>query len=625
MFKPIFLFETKKLLIKRYIALLLIVFFFLAAFIFDGKNSLNSIQKNKNVFQEIEKLKIKQYLTYTQYGGYGFRLLFIPSPLSALFNSQNITNGLMANIDAMEKLTLYNDSKGENLFVKSNDTIDFSKLLLFFGVLAGLYFGFDALRCTDYLKFLSWKSDIKKVIKNILISRLILFNLIFLLLVFLSILIIGDIISLNIFFWGFVFILPVIISLFILIGSFIGSIKNKLTSIISFSIVFIFLYFSIPWIINKIVNVNATFIHSNMKLELENLKLMMNFEKRAFEQIGFYKSKDIAPDNVKTLVNDYLKNEYKQFKESENKLKEDIFKNIKRYHFISSLFPTSFYYSVSKEVGGIGFNSFLDFYDYSLSLKFKFIDFYLEKKFNQKTEPGKIDSFIKKDENLFYSKNGLPGYFILGIILNLFYNLVFFILNLKVHSKRFQTSVCKDYKYAIEFPNVQNAAFILCENDKIKDEIFRNYQQQENACFLEKINTNDFQFDLNPYKVFKHLCKISRVNETTASERLELLGIEGIDNLKALKKLSHEEILKIYAAIKTSQKCDYIVINDFVKGETRRFEKSFFDLLSFFESSGKKIIYLSCEMYNQSVSLNDRLIIDDYKIFDLPLTTVSLR
>lgn len=624
MLKPLFLFEAKSLLIKRKTTLFFIVFFLLAILIFDGKNSLNSIQKNKDIFQEIEKLKIKQYLTYTQYGGYGFRLLFVPYAQGVLFNSQSIINGLMSNIDAKEKLTLYNDSKGENLFTKS-DTIDFSKLLLLFGVLAGLFFGFYAFRRTDYLKFLSSKSDIKKVLKNILISRLILFNLIFLLLVFLSILLVSNIVRLDIYFFCFVSILPVIISLFILIGSFIGAIKNKLTAVISLLLVFIFLYFFIPWIITKIVNTNAAFIQSNMKLELENLKLMMEFEKRAYEKIGFYKSGEIAPDKVKALVNEYLKNEYKKFKESENKLKEDIFKNVRRYHFISSLFPTSFYSSVSKEVNGIGFNSFLDFYNYSLSLKFKFIDFYLEKKFNQKTEPGNIESFIKKDENLFYSKNGLPGYFFFGIILNLFYNIIFFILNLKIYSKKIQINACE--RYGFEFAEVKNVTFILCQNEQVKTDIFSYYQQQKNASCLARINTKDFHFyDIESHIIFKYLCHISRVKETTAAEKLKLLGIEEIENIKSLKTLSHEDILKIYAAIKTSIKCDYIIIDDFVKGETRWFEKNFFNLLSALQSSGKKIIYLSCEMYNQALSLNDCIIkVNTFKIFDVPLNAISLR
>jgi hypothetical protein len=166
-----------------------------------------------------------------------------------------------------------------------------------------------------------------------------------------------------------------------------------------------------------------------------------------------------------------------------------------------------------------------------------------------------------------------------------------------------------------------NPLFVLCENLSIKEDIFNYYQSQKAVC-LEKINTGDFMFnDIKALEIFKHLCIVSGVDRQKA---LEYLGHMGIRDLTGLP-VCHEIILKIYAAVKTAGDSGLIVLNDFLKNESREFEKDFFNLLLFLEKSGKKILYFSCQMKQSNYRLTDKIKVDGFKSFPLELISTSLR
>ena len=100
----------------------------------------------------------------------------------------------------------------------------------------------------------------------------------------------------------------------------------------------------------------------------------------------------------------------------------------------------------------------------------------------------------------------------------------------------------------------------------------------------------------------------------------------GVENIKGIKTLSDEIILKIYAAVKAAGDFESIIIDDFLKRESREFERDFMRLLSRLEKAGKRVVYLSCEMYNTADSLNGKIIIDTFKVLSLPpLNKITLR
>ena len=112
--------------------------------------------------------------------------------------------------------------------------------------------------------------------------------------------------------------------------------------------------------------------------------------------------------------------------------------------------------------------------------------------------------------------------------------------------------------------------------------------------------------------------KYSVPDGLTTGEVLENLGFMDINDLKPVKTLTHELILKIYAAVKIAAVFDYLVVDEFLRQVSRDFETDFFKLLLILEKNGKKIVYLSTEMYNTVGGVSEMIKINKFAIFALP-------
>jgi hypothetical protein len=175
-----------------------------------------------------------------------------------------------------------------------------------------------------------------------------------------------------------------------------------------------------------------------------------------------------------------------------------------------------------------------------------------------------------------------------------------------------------------------NTLLALCKNDQVKSEIFKYYQGQKDAASIKKIPVN-FTYQLNGLNgikgniVLKYLCRLAGVSWEKAVEYLKIVGITDLISLK----LAREEILKIYAVLKVAKDVEYIILNDFFKNEPREFESDLFKLLGALEKSGKKILYLSCNMFypKDKDKIHEEVTgeIETFYIFELPIDSVTLR
>jgi hypothetical protein len=245
----------------------------------------------------------------------------------------------------------------------------------------------------------------------------------------------------------------------------------------------------------------------------------------------------------------------------------------------------------------------------------------MENSFPEKDKPlpKKVENFIKGNDDLFFSKPKLPYNFRLGVFLTPFYTVLLLLLSFRILKKRMKvpesTKACQ-----IE-QEKDNPLFVLCENEEIKTDIFNYYQNQKASVCLEKINTGDFMFNgIKPHELFSHLCKVSGVDEQKALEHLGHMGIKDL----SIFELNDETILKIYAAVITAADFELMVLNDFVKKESRKFEYELFKLLSQLVKDGKKIIYLSCEM-KQGVKKDDNIKVDGFVAFPMDLDKDGVR
>jgi hypothetical protein len=212
----------------------------------------------------------------------------------------------------------------------------------------------------------------------------------------------------------------ILIISFFFIGCIIGSLKEKSTRLIIFGFFYFLSIILIPGLADKYTQDDADDIESLFEFELKNTELIMSLEKRALEKVGVYKDDgDIAPEKFIKMVKKALNDEFKIIFAREGKMMTHILKKIRNRHTVSCLFPVLFYNSVNTEVSSCGDLSYMDFYTYSKQRKKEFLDFYVEKKFLSKSKPGQVESFVKKDENLFYAQSHLPYRFWFGILFNL--------------------------------------------------------------------------------------------------------------------------------------------------------------------------------------------------------------
>jgi len=108
--------EVKRLLGRRYLAIVLIFFLAAGYFVQYGISQYKHTLDERNNFQQFEKEKYQHFVYPSYYGNYGFRLLFIPSSFIAFFNGGPVPAFLTAYIDGSERMKIYQPLKGQNVF-----------------------------------------------------------------------------------------------------------------------------------------------------------------------------------------------------------------------------------------------------------------------------------------------------------------------------------------------------------------------------------------------------------------------------------------------------------------------------------------------------------------------------
>lgn len=410
--------------------MLALIFILLATSIEDGKSNYKVSLENAKIFQKTEALRVKHYLDYTYYGWYGVALMLVPGPCGVI--TPGIYNELNANINSGERLSIHNQLKGRNLFFEKKYYMDFSGLVMLLGSLISLVYGFGSLRNRQYLLFLTSLSTPTRVVISIIAARILLVSAIFICVASLSLrlLLLDGINLFNKYYLYFLITALLIFILFLLLGAVVGTLKNKITGVIGLCAVYFILVFLLPLVIIKSTQFKADSIQSAYKTELENLKLVMNFEEKALKEAGHYSETQNEPPSEKTkgIVKEILHNEFITFRKREENTKIEILDRIKYHHGLSSFFPISFYISVCNEIGSKGYLNFIDFYSFTQKQKARFIDYYVLKKFYPQAAISRVESFIKGDENLFFSTSRLPLYFERGIALTILYILLLALL-----------------------------------------------------------------------------------------------------------------------------------------------------------------------------------------------------
>lgn len=424
-FKSFFTFEFKRFMCKRNITIISLLLFFLLFFIQTGITQYDVTLKENEEFKKIEKLKVAQYITYTQYGATGFRLLFAPSPISVFFANTGIISNMTAFLDSGPGLKIFNSLKGKNGFIKYFGFTDFSGIILYFGSLLALLFGYESFHHKEYLKFLSSISGYRQVFFFIILSRVVLLILFLLLVLGISMALLAiNEVNLSGNEYSQLFNLSLIIFLlllfFFVIGTITSTMKSRVSGLLTLTIIWFVLVFFIPAAVHTIVSGKAELITPVYQFEMEKFKILMNFEQSALKKEGFFYPGKKITNTERDIIEDYWNNGFKKIQSLEEEMQSQMKNNISFYQWFSNVFPSTFYFSAANDISSKGYENLMDFYRNAHELKRKFARFYINKIFYF-SNYSKVESFIKGEENMFYGPSRLPANFGWGLFLNMLY------------------------------------------------------------------------------------------------------------------------------------------------------------------------------------------------------------
>ncbi|MCK4766292.1 MAG: hypothetical protein KAW12_29120 [Candidatus Aminicenantes bacterium] len=417
--------EFKRLFSKKNIILFLIFLLLALYFVQEGTHDYKAVIESKENFQEVERINIGKFINYAQYAFFGFRVKFIPSPLSIFFSNSGVVAELTAFVDSGVRLRIYSSFLGKNLYSERSGSFkDFFGIILLFGSLLCLFIGYDCLRHREYLKFLASILNYRKVYFSLFFSRLLLLNIFFLFIVGCAL----GLIKLNgislssaeyLFLGGYCALMALLSLFFASLGVLAGSIKSRSLGTAMIMALWFALIFLIPGAITRIVARKADNITSAYNLEQKKLNLLSAFEKRALNEAQRYTNLKEKEESEKELVESYWDNELAKIQALEKKMQDDMEDSLKYFQGLSLFFPSTFLLSVNNEISSRGYENFLDFYRYIQQLQRQFIRFYLNKRYYSNYK--KIESFVKADENIYHGKTRLPRNFPAGLLLTAFY------------------------------------------------------------------------------------------------------------------------------------------------------------------------------------------------------------
>lgn len=584
--------ESKNVLSKRYCAILVIFFIIIFFFLQDGIIQYKQILDEKKVFQEYEKMSVKQYFKWYQYGAYGFRLLFVPSPFISFYNTGAIPNDLTAFIDSGYRLNIYKTMMGKSaLFGFKKEYMNFTGFILLLGSLMALFYGFFAFSNKEWLKFMEGFTGSKKKLFLYLIASRIVILLAFCILLatiskfffFINGLSIDEKFLLILFLGIFLMLL-----FFLFIGFCLGVVKNMSYGVIGILITWISLVFILPWLISNWVYTRSEEIKSSYYIEAEKQKIIQDYEKRAREKYGKFDQTKRGAPNEKEMFFDFWDSGHKESIRLENDMLESIKSKIEFYQNIAGLFPSTFFQSFCNELSSTGLNSLMSFYDYSHKMKNDFLWFYSQN-YILSSNPDVV-SFIKSDENVYQGKSTLPGNTGFGFVVCLLWLVLLtcaaWVGFNRLDGKPGPSEIITDDLKA-------NRTTILMTSNPVIYQGLLSILRFQKINFLAVPSPGSIPGDINIRSLFSFF-------SLGVPEKLQKLSGS------YLQKLNPDQKAFAIIEIVKSKKADVIIFQDFVVGLSDSFQEYFLDELKEIKR-GCRVVYFSTSL-TASGTLGDDVI-----------------
>jgi hypothetical protein len=418
--------EVKKVLGKRYLTIALI---FLAAsgyFIQHGIGQYKHILEERDNFIKFESDTFQQFIDPSVYGGYGFRILYEPTPLMAFFDSGvPVPPNMTSIIDGSERMKIYHPLKGQGGFAMiASAFMTFAGFVLLFGSGLVLLSGFLGTKDHEWLRLLEDSTNRKKLFFYLLISKtfiLLLFCLVLAGLSFLLFIIKGVAVNAGQVLVIFLAVFAMLLC-FLLVGLTAGTLKNRFWSWSLMVITWFILAFFIPVLIYHWTYSRATSIQSPYKMEAANQKLFTEYEKSSKEKGGKFEQSKRGSELEKEMFIIFWEGGLKKAMQNEMNMLNEMKENASFFQNWAALFPSTFFLSVNNEMSSRGFTNLADFYEYTIQKKKDFI-WYLARNYILSTQMI-FPPFIKGNENIYPGQSQLPGNYNFGLAVTIIWVIV---------------------------------------------------------------------------------------------------------------------------------------------------------------------------------------------------------
>lgn len=422
--------DWNMVLCRRTLIMMGLIALVILIFVQSGVYKYVTLQQDKKEFQEIERLKVDSYKRVEEFGIIGLKLLFIPEPAIIFFSNSAVNFDIISHINSADVLDMDQSSLGKKLFSdRKGGFKDFSGIIFLLVSLAVLYLGVNSAGHPEFRKFLSSISGPVKIYLLLIFSRTLLIVLFLALITVFSVgLVLLNRVPLPSQFYshmsGFFCLMVGMIIFFYALGTFLGTLKNRVSSILLGIGIWFVLIFLVPEGINYIVEKQAEGINSNFKYELDKIRHEMGFEIRGKKKLDKYSTPKTRKKMTLELVDSYLLNEAVIIEKLEQERETAMRDLLETRKMLSIFFPSYFYLETAHSVSSGGYEASIDFYRHTYQLKHRFVRWYFKQRYG--TEGGNPPHFIRGDENIFYSKSGMGQYFTAGLALTYFYALLLY-------------------------------------------------------------------------------------------------------------------------------------------------------------------------------------------------------
>jgi len=636
-FTSYFILEFKRFLGLRNKIIIVLLLVMSLGFVQMGVNEYRHSLTLKDEFQSFEKLKVSYFVNHRQYGFYGSRVFFAPAPISVFFTNTSVVPEMTAYIDSGERLKIYNPMIGKNIFgIKKFGFTDFSGILLFFGSLLALFYGYDSLYFKEYLKMMASISNRLPLYFSLLASRILMVSLLLLLLIGSALLLMmlnGLPIPLDAKTMNFIVSILLIGVFFLLLGTALGTFKSKLTGIPTLLSCWFILLFIVPAAVNNYIENKSNFIKPLYKFEVEKLKILMGFERENTEAEFKKKYGEVSKENLKKMIISYWNNEFKKLNALEREMLSDMRNHLSHLQWVSVLFPTTNYLSTVNEISSRGYENLMDFYKYVQEMKSTFVRTFIDKVYFANFS--KVEPAFKGDTNVYSARSRLPGPFIPGMLITLGYivlltwgtyirfkRILFNIPaftgeprqhpDLKLSKGQYRIFSLESNVFLSQLYNLFSAQLNHSKNENepelisiriFLDEMDLTYEKNREP-FLYLCSPDGLPGDIRVGDFFSFITRLSRYPEEKKDSLFTRLGLESLKN-KPFSQLKKQEKAELLLAV-TYMYTPYIyLIHDIARGMTRHFTVQFKDRMHELSESGKLVLYLTSDTIISEKILED--------------------